>query len=87
MRHGLTVSGRYLVVRTRVPDRPGELVRLLTLIAEERVNVVSVEHHREDGPPVAQTEIELTLLTRDQEHVAVLLDAMASWGYEVERIK
>ena len=29
----------------------------------------------------------LTLLTRDQEHVAVLLDAMASWGYEVERIK
>ena len=29
---------------------------------------------------VAQTEIELTLLTRDQEHVAVLLDAMASVG-------
>ncbi|HEV2902178.1 MAG TPA: pyridoxal-phosphate dependent enzyme, partial [Gaiellaceae bacterium] len=37
MRHGLTVGGRYLVVRTRVPDRPGELVRLLTLIAKERV--------------------------------------------------
>jgi threonine dehydratase len=88
MRHGLTVGGRYLVVRTRVPDRPGELVRLLTLIAEERVNVVSVEHHREGmDVPVAQTEIELTLLTRDQEHVAVLLDAMASWGYEVERLK
>ena len=88
MRHGLTSGGRYLVVRARVPDRPGELVRLLTLIAEERVNVVSVEHHREGMDlPVAQTEIELTLLTRDQEHVAVLLDAMASWGYEVERIK
>ena len=88
MRHGLTVGGRYLVVRTRVPDRPGELVRLLTLIAEERVNVVSVEHHREGMDiPVAQTEIELTLLTRDQEHVAILLDAMASWGYEVERLK
>jgi threonine dehydratase len=88
MRHGLTVGGRYLVLRTRVPDRPGELVRLLTLIAEERVNVVSVEHHREGmDVPVAQTEIELTLLTRDQEHVAVLLDAMASWGYEVERLK
>ena len=88
MRHGLTVGGRYLVVRTRVPDRPGELVRLLTLIAKERVNVVSVEHHREGmDVPVAQTEIELTLLTRDQEHVAVLLDTMASWGYEVERLK
>ena len=25
MRHGLTLAGRYLVVRSRVPDRPGEL--------------------------------------------------------------
>ena len=88
MQHGLTLGGRYLVVRTRVPDRPGELVKLLNLIAEERVNVVSVEHHREGMDlPVAQTEVELTLLTRDPEHVSALLDAMHSWGYEVERLK
>ena len=42
MRHGLTVSGRYLVIRTRVPDRPGELIKLLELLAEQRANVVSV---------------------------------------------
>jgi threonine dehydratase len=88
MRRGLTLGGRYLVLRTRIPDRPGELVKLLTLIAQERVNVVSVEHHREGMDiPVAQTEVELTLLTRDQEHVALLLDAMTSWGYDVERFK
>jgi threonine dehydratase len=87
IRHGLTLSGRFLVLRTRIPDRPGELVKLLTLIAQERVNVVSVEHHREGmDVPVAQTEVELTLITRDQEHVAVLLDAMASWGYQAERV-
>ncbi|HEX2288116.1 MAG TPA: pyridoxal-phosphate dependent enzyme, partial [Gaiellaceae bacterium] len=34
MRHGLTLGGRYLVIRTRIPDRPGELVKLLSLIAE-----------------------------------------------------
>jgi threonine dehydratase len=88
MRHGLTSSGRYLVLRTRIPDRPGELVKLLGLIAEARGNVVSVEHHREGMDlPVAETEVELTLITRDQEHCAVLLDEMASWGYSVERIK
>lgn len=88
MRHGLTLGGRFLVLRTRLPDRPGELVKLLTLIAQERVNVVSVEHHREGmDVPVAQTEVELTLITRDQEHVAILLGAMASWGYEVERLE
>ena len=88
MRHGLTLGGRYLVIRTQIPDRPGELVRLLSLIAEARGNVVSVEHHREGMDlPVAETEVELTLVTRDQEHCAVLLDDMRSWGYTVERLK
>ena len=36
VRHGLTAAGRYLVVRTRVPDRPGELIKLLSLVAEAR---------------------------------------------------
>jgi threonine dehydratase len=88
MRHGLTLGGRYLVIRTRIPDRPGELVKLLSLIAEARGNVVSVEHHREGMEvPVAETEVELTLITRDQEHCTLLLGEMRSWGYTVERIR
>jgi threonine dehydratase len=88
MRHGLTLGGRYLVLRTRIPDRPGELVKLLSLIAEARGNVVSVEHHREGmDVPVAETEVELTLITRDQEHCTILLEEMRSWGYAVERLK
>ncbi len=88
MRRGLTVGGRYLVIRTRISDRPGELVKLLSLIAEARGNVVSVEHHREGmDVPVAETEVELTLITRDQEHCTLLLKQMRDWGYEVERLK
>jgi threonine dehydratase len=88
MQHGLTLGGRYLVVRTRIPDRPGELVKLLSLMAKERVNVVSIEHHREGmNLPVAETEVGLTVITRDEEHCALLLDAMRSWGYEVERLR
>ena len=88
MRHGLTQAGRYLVVRTRVPDRPGELVKLLDLVAAERVNVVSVEHHREGiAVSVAETEVELTLATRDEDHAAALLERMREWGYPVERLR
>jgi threonine dehydratase len=88
MRHGLTLAGRYLVVRTRVPDRPGELMKLLTLIAEERANLVSVEHHREGmAVSIAETEVELTLATRDEEHCTALLHAIADWGYPVERLR
>jgi threonine dehydratase len=88
MRHGLTLAARYLVVRTRLADRPGELIKLLTLVAQERVNVVSVEHHREGMDlPIGETEVELTLVTRDDEHCEALLAAMGEWGYTVERLK
>jgi threonine dehydratase len=87
MRHGLTAAGRYLVVRTQLADRPGELIKLLSLVAEERGNVISVEHHREGMDiPVSETEVELTLVTRDEEHCQQLLSAMAERGYTVERL-
>ncbi len=87
MRHGLTVGGRYLVVRTQLADRPGELIKLLSLVAEERGNVISVEHHREGMDiPVSETEVELTLVTRDEQHCRRLLAAMAERGYAVERL-
>jgi threonine dehydratase len=87
MRHDLAVAGRYLVVRTRVPDRPGELAKLLALLADERVNVVEVEHQRERSElPVAETGVELTLLTRDAAHCEEILETMARLGYPAERL-
>jgi threonine dehydratase len=87
-RYGLTLAGRHLVVRTWVPDRPGELLKLLRLVAEERVNVLSVEHRREGVEiPVGATGIELTLLTRDEAHCETLLEEMRGWGYQVERVR
>jgi threonine dehydratase len=88
MRSGLTFAGRHLVLRTWVPDRPGELLRLLELVAKERVNVLDVEHLREGVDiPVGATGIELTLLTRDEAHCEAVLEQMRSWGYEVERVR
>lgn len=87
-RYGLTRAGRFLVVRSRIADRPGELARLLGLVAAERINILSVEHHREGMDlPVVGTEVELTLATRDEEHCAELLVRMAGWGYDVERLR
>ena len=88
MRHGLTVAGRYLVVRTRIPDRPGELIKVLQLCAEKRLNVISVEHHREGMHiSVAETEVELTVSTRDLAHGVELIDALVEQGYPTERVR
>jgi threonine dehydratase len=87
MRRGLAIHGRYLVLRTRVLDRPGELAKLLDLLGAERVNVVEVEHQREAaGVPVGYTGVELTLLTRDPEHREQLVALMRGWGYPVEQL-
>jgi threonine dehydratase len=87
MRHGLTQAGRFLVVRTRLGDRPGELIKLLQLVAEERANVVSVEHHREGMRlPIGQTEVELTLAMRDEKHCAELSETLTARGYPTETL-
>jgi threonine dehydratase len=88
VRHGLTQAARFLVLRTRIGDRPGALARLLALIAAERVNVLEVEHHREGmSLSLAQTEVELTLGTRDEAHCRELLARLEEWGYETERLQ
>jgi threonine dehydratase len=88
MRHGLTLAGRFLVLRTRLQDRPGELIKLLTSVAHKRANVVSVEHHREGmDVPVTESEVELTVAMRDEHHCSVLLESLRSLGYQVERLR
>jgi threonine dehydratase len=87
MQHGLTRAGRYLAFRTLIPDRPGELRDLLDLVASERGNVVSVDHHREGTTTSAlQTEVELVVSTRDPEHCEALLAALQAAGHVVERL-
>jgi threonine dehydratase len=87
VRLGLTRSGRFLAVRTLIPDRPGELRNVLDLVARERGNVVSVDHHREGTTRTAlQTEVELVVSTRDEAHCEAILASLRGAGYAVERL-
>jgi threonine dehydratase len=87
MRHGLALAGRYLIVRTLIDDRPGALVELLQLVAAERGNVLSVGHHREGTDVhIAQTGVELTVITRNEEHCARVCSALEGRGYVLYRL-
>ena len=87
VRLGLTRAGRFLAVRMLIPDRPGELRNVLDLVANERGNVVSVDHHREGTTRTAlQTEVELVVSTRDEAHCDEILAALREAGYAVERL-
>lgn len=80
--HGLAIQGRYLVLRLLLPDRPGELLRLLTIIAEQNVNVLDVAHHRTaPRAPIQQVEVSLVLETRDRAHCDALLALLGQHGF------
>lgn len=88
IRVGLTEHGRYLTVRTTVTDRPGALLQLLQLLAEDRVNVIDVLHHREGRDLfVTDTGVDLTLETRDHEHQAHILEQLKAHGYKVRQLQ
>ena len=88
VRFGLTASGRYLVVKILIPDRPGQLARIVGAIAEKRANVIVVSHHREGrNIGVLETEAELTLETRDEEHSQQVIRALVGEGFTVERLR
>ncbi len=87
-RRGLTVDGRYLVVALLIPDRPGQLARIVGIIADERANVLSITHHREGrNIGVLETEAELTLETRDEVHSQTVLRALTDAGFVVTRLR
>ena len=64
------------------------LIKLLELISAERVNVMTVEHHREGmALNLAETEVELVLAARDREHSDGLLGALRDRGYAVDVLR
>jgi threonine dehydratase len=87
MRHGLTIAGRYLVFRSRLVDRPGELIKLLEILAQQRANIVAIEHRREGvSLDVADTGIEITVVMRNEEHCRGLIADLEAGGFPVERL-
>jgi threonine dehydratase len=87
IRFGLTAAGRYFAFHTRIPDRPGELHKLLGLIAELGANIVGVQHHREGARiHVADVDIALQVETKGVEHIEELVARLAESGYGVERL-
>lgn len=81
---GMIKTGRIVEVQTKVSDKPGQLNRLLQLIAENGANIMSIVHKREDKAADVNTcVVSLVLETRNEEHVKKLHDSMTAAGYEL----
>ncbi|MBX3309868.1 MAG: threonine ammonia-lyase [Cryobacterium sp.] len=80
---GLAASDRYLKLRVKLPDRPGQLARIAELISDANANVIEVSHARNGrGALLGEVELELSLETRGPEHVQRVLDHLREADYD-----
>jgi threonine dehydratase len=79
-------AGRRLVLLASLPDRPGSLAQLLTLVGELRANLLDVEHIREAFDlHVRETAVQLVLETRGPAHAQKVTEAVRAAGYSEPR--
>ena len=82
----LVIDGRLAMLAITVPDRPGNLARVTTLVAAAGANVLQLSHARAFADiSVRDVEIVMQLETRGPEHVREVVRALEHHGFGVRR--
>ncbi len=81
----LARSGRLIRLHIEVPDRPGALAAITTMVAGKQGNVVDVQHRRDlPGLALTRARLDLSVETRDRFHADEIVQAITSAGFQVE---
>ena len=84
---GLVRSRRLIRLQVNVPDAPGYLARVATLIGELGGNIVEVDHQRAFSPQsVKATEVNLVIETRSAAHATQLITSLDAAGFAVQSL-
>ena len=81
VQHGLIQRGRIFTVSVLLPDRPGMLVRVATIVAEQNGNVIKIDHNQfVNTNRNAAVELRLTIEAYGEEHKQQIVDALTADG-------
>jgi threonine dehydratase len=82
----LARTGRLTHLAVDLSDTPGALAELATVIGDHGANIVEVEHRR-DVPTLQlrRARLEVTIETRNREHVEEVVAALEAEGWPVHR--
>jgi len=85
---GLIRRDRIFNFSVNIPDKPGELAKIVDLIAELGANVVKLEHNQfKNLSRFKDVELQVTVETNGSEHIKNLVQAFEEKGYEIVKIK
>lgn len=81
---GLLMSGRSCHLMIELVDKPGQLLKVSRIIAEEGGNVTSVHHeHTNEGSDVNGCYLRVSLETRNFEHIERIKRALTNNGIKI----
>ncbi len=87
VQHGLINRGRVFTFSVQLPDRPGELLRVASIVARENGNVIKLEHNQFVSiNRQSAVELRVTLEAFGHEHKKTILDALTREGYEAREV-
>lgn len=86
LERGLSEDGRLSTLKIMVPDNPGIISDISTVIADHGANIVDIYHNRTfSNTYLGQTAVHITLETKGHEHIEEIIDAIEDINLIVSR--
>ena len=88
VQNGLIARDRIFTISVLLPDKPGELVRVSTVIAEQQGNVIKLEHNQfYSTNRNAAVELKITMEAFGTDHKMRIIQALEKSGYRPKQIR
>lgn len=88
VQHGLIQRGRIFTVSVMLPDRPGMLVKVASIIAAQNGNVIKLDHNQfVTTNRNAAVELKVTIEAFGEDHKAQIIKALADEGFAPEVVQ
>lgn len=88
VQHGLVQRDRVFTVSVLLPDKPGELAKVSSLLAEQKGNVIKLEHNQFVSiNRNAAVELRITIEAFGTEHKNAIVNALNEEGYRPKLVK
>ena len=88
VQNGLIMRDRIFTVSVLLPDKPGSLVKVASVVAEERGNVIKLEHNQFYSTDRNEAvELKLTIEAFGTEHKNMILKALEAGGFRPKLVR
>lgn len=78
------MDGRTCNLTVELSDKPGQLLGILNIVAEQGANVISINHERSGlNIDLRGCYVHLQLETRNNDHIAHIMQALMGKGYKL----